>query len=355
MIKDKDRAKHNHDCDQSEKILRETCAAVDQEFGKGSVMLGHTIVQDVATIPTGSLRLDVALGVGGVPRGRIVEIFGPEASGKTTLALEIIKNVQRSGGRAMFIDVENALDAIYARAIGVDIDKLFISQPNCGEQAMGIAERFCKTNVMDIIVLDSVAGLTPRAELEGDIGENQMGAQARLMSSSLRKLAPIVNRTKTCLLFTNQLREKIGIMFGNPETTPGGRALKYWASVRIDIRRKETVKDGDVAVANVVRVKVQKNKVAPPFRCADFKITFGKGIARGECILDVAVQSGVVQMDKGHGYSYKTQRLGCGVAQAAGFLDANLTIAREIETATRALVFKRAVIVSRPDQDVPVE
>jgi len=343
-------------------LIKSAWGEIDKKYGKGSVWHGHTIVQDVEAIPTGSLALDIALGIGGLPRGRFVEIYGPEASGKTTLVLEIIKNVQESKGKALFIDMEHALDSIYAKQVGVDVDKLFISQPDYGEQAFEIAEKFCKTNAFDLIAIDSAAALITKAEIEGDMGDVQMGSQARLMSQALRKLTSFISKTKTCFVFTNQLREKIGIMFGNPEVTPGGRALKFWSSVRMEIRRKTTVKQGDIAVANIVQAKVQKNKVAPPFRHADFKIVFGKGIARSESILDVATQCGVIERSGTWFKSLKAlggipinEKFANGMDQAAEFLDQHPEFAKAVEKATREEVLKRDVIVTRPDQDESVQ
>lgn len=347
-------AKEKDEFQAEEKAIQHAWDSVEKDFGRGSVMHGQTVIRDVEAIPTGSLRLDIALGIGGVPRGRITEIYGPEASGKTTLCMEIVKNVQAAKGRAMFVDVENAFDSAYAKRINLDMNKLYLSQPNSGEQALTIVERFVASNAMDLIVVDSVAGLVPQAELEGDLVDKQMGAQAALMSKSLRKLAPIVNKTKTCVVFTNQLREKIGVMFGNPETTSGGRALKYWASVRIEIRRLSTVKEGDDAVAIIVRAKVQKNKVAPPFRQAEFKIVFGKGIQREACVADMAEQCGILKR-AGAWICFKDEKIGNGIDQALKFLSERPEIASELEQLVREEIRKRDVIISKPEEEAPEE
>jgi len=347
-------AKEKDESQAEEKAIQHAWDSVEKDFGKGSVMHGQTIIRDVEAISTGSLRLDIALGIGGVPRGRITEIYGPEASGKTTLCMEIVKNVQAEKGRAMFVDVENAFDSAYAKRINLDMDKLYLSQPNSGEQALTIVERFVASNAMDLIVIDSVAGLVPQAELEGDLVDKQMGAQAALMSKALRKLAPIVNKTKTCVIFTNQLREKIGVMFGNPETTSGGRALKYWASVRIEIRRLSTVKEGDQAVANIVRAKIQKNKVAPPFRQAEFKIVFGRGIQREACVADMAEQCGILKR-AGAWICFKDEKIGNGIDQALKFLVERPEITAELEKLVREEIRKRDVIISKPEEEAPEE
>jgi recombination protein RecA len=312
--------------------------AIEKQFGTGSIMkLGSAERQAVDTIPTGSIALDLALGVGGVPRGRIVEIFGPESSGKTTVCQHIIAEAQRRGGVAAFIDVEHALDPGYARACGVNVDELLVSQPDTGEQALEITETLIRSGGIDCIVVDSVAALVPRAEIEGEMGDSFVGIQARLMSQALRKLTGAVSRSNTSLVFTNQLREKIGVMFGNPETTPGGRALKFYASVRLDIRRVETIKTGQDSVGNRVRVKVVKNKVAPPFRVAEFDVMYGEGISREGGLLDVGVAMDIVDKT-GAWFTFAETRLGQGREAAKDFLRQNPPLAAEIESRIRTMV-----------------
>ncbi|HSB61291.1 MAG TPA: recombinase RecA, partial [Vicinamibacteria bacterium] len=294
------------------RAIEAALAQIDKQFGKGSIMrLGSREKIDVPAIPTGSLSLDAALGVGGLPRGRVVEIFGPESSGKTTLALHVISEAQRRGGMAAFVDAEHALDAVYAQKLGVDIDNLLVSQPDSGEQALEIAEVLIRSGAVDVLVVDSVAALVPRSELEGEMGDAQMGLQARLMSQALRKLTAIVAKSKTCLVFINQLREKIGVMFGNPETTTGGRALKFYASVRLDIRRIASLKEGEAVIGSRAKVKVVKNKVAPPFREAEFDIMYGEGISRTGDLLDLAVEKRIVEKS-GAWFAYSGERLGQG-------------------------------------------
>ena len=320
--------------------------AIEKQFGSGAIMrLGSAERQAVDTIPTGSIALDLALGVGGIPRGRITEVFGPESSGKTTLCQHVIAEAQRKGGVAAFIDVEHALDPGYARACGVNVDELLVSQPDTGEQALEITETLIRSGGIDAVVVDSVAALVPRAEIEGEMGDSFVGIQARLMSQALRKLTGAVSRSNTALIFTNQLREKIGVMFGNPETTPGGRALKFYASVRLDIRRVETIKTGTDAVGNRVRVKVVKNKVAPPFRVAEFDVMYGEGISREGGLLDVGVAMDVVTKT-GAWFTFGETRLGQGREAAKEFLKANAPIAEEIERQIRGRI---------GDVEVPVE
>jgi recombination protein RecA len=312
--------------------------AIEKQFGTGSIMkLGATARQQVDFIPTGSIALDLALGVGGIPRGRITEIFGPESSGKTTVCQHVIAEAQRKGGVAAFIDVEHALDPGYARACGVNVDELLVSQPDTGEQALEITETLIRSGGIDVVVVDSVAALVPRAEIEGEMGDSFVGIQARLMSQALRKLTGAVSRSNTALVFTNQLREKIGVMFGNPETTPGGRALKFYASVRLDIRRIETIKTGTESVGNRVRVKVVKNKVAPPFRVAEFDVMYGEGVSKEGGLLDVGVAMGVVDKT-GSWFTYEDTRLGQGREASKDFLRANPAIAQTIEAKIRGKV-----------------
>ncbi len=304
---------------------------IEKQFGTGAIMkLGESHVRNVAAIPTGALSLDLALGIGGVPRGRIVEIFGPEASGKTTLALHVVAEAQRNGGIAAFIDAEHALDPIYAKALGVDVDELFISQPDTGEQALEITDMLIRSGALDVVVIDSVAALVPRVELEGEMGQSHVGLQARLMSQALRKLAGTINRSDTTAIFINQLREKIGVMFGSPETTPGGRALKFYSSVRIDIRRIESIKDGTSFTGNRVRAKIAKNKVAPPFKIAEFDIMFGEGISREGSLVDVAVEHDIVRKS-GAWYTFDGDQLGQGREKAKLFLRENPEVAIQLE------------------------
>jgi len=319
-----------------EAALNGALAQIERQFGKGSIMrMGdEAAAVRVSAIPTGALSLDIALGVGGVPRGRIVEIFGPESSGKTTLALQVIAQAQKQGGMAAFIDAEHALDAVYAQKLGVDLESLLVSQPDNGEQALEIAEVLIRSNGVDVVIVDSVAALVPRAEIEGEMGDAQVGLQARLMSQALRKLTGAVSKSKTCLIFINQLREKIGVMFGNPETTTGGRALKFYASVRIDIRRIASIKDGDAVVGGRTRVKVVKNKLAPPFREAEFDVMYGEGISREGDLLDLAVEHRIVEKS-GAWFAYGGERLGQGRENAKAFLRDHPDVARAIEEKVR--------------------
>jgi recombination protein RecA len=309
---------------------------IEKQFGKGSIMrLGSKdVIAQVPAISTGSVSLDYALGIGGMPRGRVIEIFGPESSGKTTLALQVIAEAQKTGGMAAFIDAEHALDAQYARKLGVDLDNLLVSQPDNGEQALEIVEVLVRSGGVDVVVVDSVAALVPRAEIEGEMGEAQMGLQARLMSQALRKLTGIVSKSKTCLIFINQLREKIGVMFGNPETTTGGRALKFYASVRIDIRRIASIKDGDQVIGGRTRVKVVKNKMAPPFREAEFDVMYGEGISREGDLLDLAVEKRIIEKS-GAWFAYAGERLGQGRENAKQFLKDNPSVRQAIEDRVR--------------------
>ena len=318
--------------------LKSAMAKIEKDFGKGSIMkLGEEKIEKIDVIPTGSLALDIALGVGGYPKGRIIEIYGPESSGKTTLALHAIAEAQKTGGIAAFIDAEHAFDRFYAEKLGVDVDNLLISQPDNGEQALQIADQLISSAAIDIVVVDSVAALTPKAEIEGDMGENKVGLHARLMSQALRKLTSTISKTKTTCIFINQLREKIGVMFGNPETTTGGNALKFYASVRLDIRKVTTLKEGEDAVGNQVRVKVVKNKVAPPFRKAEFEITFGEGISKVGEILDIAVERNIIKKS-GSWFSYEDSKLAQGRDAVKVLLTDNPELCEEIEAKVRAAV-----------------
>ena len=314
-----------------EKALDMALAKIEKQFGKGSIMrMGEKTRAALEVIPTGALALDLALGIGGLPRGRVVEIYGPESSGKSTLAMHVVAEAQRNGGICAYIDAEHAMDPVYAKAIGVDIDELLISQPDTGEQALEIADMLIRSGALDVVVIDSVAALTPRAEIEGEMGDSHVGLQARLMSQALRKLTANLNKSNTICIFINQLREKIGVMFGSPETTPGGRALKFYSSVRLDIRRIESIKDGAEVVGNRTRVKVVKNKVAPPFKQAEFDIMYGKGISREGALLDVGVDLGIVKKS-GAWYTYEGEQLGQGRENASSFLTDNPDLANEIE------------------------
>lgn len=323
------------------KALQAAMAKIEKDFGRGSVMrMGDEQVEDVEVIPTGSLALDAALGVGGYPKGRIIEIYGPESSGKTTLAIHAIAQAQKEGGIAAFIDAEHAFDRFYAKKLGVDVDELLIAQPDNGEQALEIADQLIRSSAIDIIVIDSVAALTPKAEIEGDMGDNKVGLQARLMSQALRKLTSTISKTNTTCIFINQLREKIGVMFGNPETTTGGNALKFYASVRLDIRRVTTLKDGDTPIGNQVRVKIVKNKVAPPFRKAEFEITFGEGISHVGEIVDLGVELGIIKKS-GSWFSYGETRLGQGRDAVKRVIKDNPELTEELETKIAAALKER--------------
>jgi recombination protein RecA len=345
---------------EKEKVLDLTREQIERKFGKGSLMrLGeNTSLQVVDAIPTGSLALDAALGIGGVPRGRIVEIYGPESSGKTTLALQIVAEAQRTGGIAAFVDAEHALDPAYAARLGVDIDDILISQPDTGEQALEITDMLVRSGAIDVIVIDSVAALVPRAELEGEMGDVTVGLQARLMSQAMRKLAGSLSKSNTTCIFINQLREKVGVMFGSPETTSGGRALKFYASIRIDIRRIDSIKQGTDNVGNRVRAKVVKNKVAPPFRQAEFDIMFGQGISKEGSLLDLGVEEGIVQKS-GSWYTYGEERLGQGREAAKDFLRENSALRDGIEVQIRdhlgLPVSRRTPVVEAPVPEAPVE
>ena len=321
--------------DEKRKALDAAMSQIEKQFGKGSVMkLGDYKAMEVEAIPTGALSLDVALGIGGIPKGRIIEIFGPESSGKTTLALHTVAEAQKLGGEAAFIDAEHALDPVYAKRLGVDIDNLIVSQPDTGEQALEIVEALVRSGAIDIIVVDSVAALVPKAEIDGDMGDAHVGLQARLMSQALRKLAGVLNKSKTVIVFINQLREKVGIMFGNPETTPGGRTLKFYSSVRLDIRKIENLKQDGVVIGNRARVKVVKNKVAPPFREAEFDIMYGKGISKEGNVLDLAVNLDIIEKS-GAWFSYAGSKIGQGRENAKIYLKENPKIMDEVEKKIR--------------------
>jgi recombination protein RecA len=323
------------DRNERAKAIEAALSQIDKQFGKGSIMrLGSREKVDVPAIPTGSLSIDAALGVGGFPRGRVIEIYGPESSGKTTLALHVISEAQKRGGMAAFVDAEHALDAVYAGKLGVDTDNLLVSQPDSGEQALEITEVLIRSGAVDVLVVDSVAALVPRAELEGEMGDAQMGMQARLMSQALRKLTSVVAKSKTCLIFINQLREKIGVMFGNPETTTGGRALKFYASIRLDIRRIASLKEGDEVIGNRTKVKVVKNKVAPPFREAEFDILYGEGISKEGDLLDLGVEMKIIEKS-GAWYAIDGERMGQGRENARQFLKDNADIRVEVDQRLR--------------------
>jgi recombination protein RecA len=344
---------------EREKALETAMNQIEKQFGKGSVMkMGDNLNMTIESIPTGALALDLALGIGGLPRGRVVEIYGPESSGKSTLALHVVAEAQRNGGICAYIDAEHAMDPVYARAIGVDIDELLISQPDTGEQALEIAEMLIRSGAIDVVVIDSVAALTPRAEIEGEMGDSHVGLQARLMSQALRKLTGTLSKTGTIAIFINQLREKIGVMYGSPEVTPGGRALKFYASVRLDIRRVETIKDGAEMTGSRTRVKVVKNKCAPPFRTAEFDIMYGTGISREGSILDVAVDLGIVKK-AGAWYTYEGEQLGQGRENAKQFLRDSAELVVEIDNRIRqefaATVLAADVpLGSGENDDVPI-
>lgn len=343
---------------EKKKALEMAMSQIEKQFGKGSVMkLGEFKAMEIEAIPTGALSLDIALGIGGVPRGRIIEIYGPESSGKTTLALHVVAEAQKMGGEAAFIDAEHALDPVYAKKLGVDIDNLIVSQPDTGEQALEITESLVRSGALDVIVVDSVAALVPKAEIDGDMGDSHMGLQARLMSQALRKLAGAINKSKTVLIFINQLREKIGVMFGNPETTTGGRALKFYASVRMDIRKIENIKQDGEFKGSRVRVKVVKNKVAPPFREAEFDVVYGEGISKAGNILDMAVNLDIIEK-AGSWFSYNGERIGQGRENVKKYLKDNPEVLEEVEAKVRenfAKAFEQSLgeeLPSAEDDDI---
>ena len=321
--------------DEKQKMLDQVILQIEKQFGKGSIMkMDENIYQDLEVIPTGCLTLDLALGVGGLPRGRIIEIYGPESSGKTTVALHVVAECQKMGGAAAFIDAEHALDPVYASKLGVDVSNLYVSQPDTGEQALEITEQLVRSGGIDIVVIDSVAALTPKAEIEGEMGDSFIGLQARLMSQALRKLTGITAKSKTLVIFINQLREKVGVMFGNPETTPGGKALKFYSSVRLDVRKVETLKSGQDMVGSRTRVKVVKNKVAPPFKQAEFDIMYGEGISILGCLIDVAIEQNIIEKS-GSWFSYNGNKIGQGKENVKIYLQSNPELADEIEAKIR--------------------
>ena len=324
------------------KALEQVLSQIEKQYVKGAIMKLGEDSQDmnIEIIPTGCLALDVALGVGGVPRGRIIEIYGPESSGKTTVALHIIAQTQKLGGIAAFIDAEHALDPTYAANLGVDLDNLYVSQPDTGEQALDITDSLVRSGAVDLIVIDSVAALTPKAEIEGDMGDSHVGLQARLMSQALRKLTAITNRSKTCVVFINQLREKVGVMFGNPETTPGGKALKFYSSVRLDIRKADALKDSEGVIGNRTKAKVVKNKLAPPFKTAEFDIIYGKGISQAGCLLDIGVEKGIIEKS-GSWFSYQGEKFAQGKEKARDYVNSNPEFAATLEEQIRAACFSK--------------
>ena len=324
------------------KALDGVMAQIEKQYGKGAIMrLGQDAAENnVEVLPTGCLSLDLAIGVGGLPRGRIIEIYGPESSGKTTVALHVIAEAQKAGGIAAFVDAEHALDPVYAKALGVNLDELYVSQPDTGEQALDITESLVASGAVDVIVVDSVAALTPKAEIEGDMGDSHVGLQARLMSQALRKLTAKTNKSKACIIFINQLREKVGVMFGNPEVTAGGKALKFYASVRIDVRKADALKDSEGAYGNHTKAKIVKNKVAPPFKTAEFDIIFGKGISQGSCLIDLGIQYNVIQKS-GAWFSYKGDKIAQGREKAVAFMESNPDIAKEVKEQILAAFYNK--------------
>ena len=338
--------------DDKQKSLELVISQITKQYGKGAIMkLGEDAKENgVEVIPTGCLALDIALGVGGIPRGRIVEIYGPESSGKTTVALHAIAETQKLGGIAAFIDAEHALDPTYAANLGVDLENLYVSQPDTGEQALDITDSLVRSGAVDLIVIDSVAALTPKAEIEGDMGDSHVGLQARLMSQALRKLTAITNKSKTCVIFINQLREKVGVMFGNPETTPGGKALKFYSSVRIDVRKSDTIKDTSGLIGNRTKAKIVKNKLAPPFKVAEFDIIYGTGVSQTGCLVDIGVELDVLEKS-GSWFSYKGDKIAQGREMAKEYLNNNPEVAAEIDSAIRAKLLKKADTQEKPENE----
>jgi recombination protein RecA len=333
--------------DNKRKALEQVLGQIEKQYGKGAIMKLGEDSKDltIEVIPTGCLALDVALGIGGVPRGRIIEIYGPESSGKTTVALHVIAQTQKLGGIAAFIDAEHALDPTYAANLGVDLDNLYVSQPDTGEQALDITDSLVRSGAVDLIVIDSVAALTPKAEIEGDMGDSHVGLQARLMSQALRKLTAITNRSKTCVIYINQLREKVGVMFGNPETTPGGKALKFYSSIRIDVRKADALKDAEGLIGNRTKAKVVKNKLAPPFKTAEFDIIYGKGISQAGCLLDIGVEKGIIEKS-GSWFSYQGDKFAQGKEKARDYVNSNPEFAKEIEEKVRVACFNKEEVES---------
>ena len=327
--------------DAREEALEQALLKIEKDFGKGAIMkLGDNEYQKVEVIPTGCLTLDMALGIGGIPRGRIVEIYGPESSGKTTVSLHIVAEAQKMGGRAAFIDAEHALDPVYAEHLGVDVKNLYVSQPDNGEQALNICETLIRSGAFDVVVIDSVAALTPKAEIDGEMGDNHVGLQARMMSQALRKMTSVSSKSGTAIIFINQLREKIGVMFGNPETTTGGKALKFYASIRLDVRKTDTIKDGQNVLGNRTKVKVVKNKMAPPFKTAEFDIMYGTGISQSGCILDMAIELGLIKKS-GAWFSYNDEKIGQGKENTKLYLEKNPDVMAEVEAKVRELMVGR--------------
>ena len=331
--------------EDKQKALEQVLSQIEKQYGKGAIMkLGDSVADlTVDVIPSGCLTLDLALGIGGMPRGRIIEIYGPESSGKTTVALHVIAETQKMGGIAAFIDAEHALDPIYAAKLGVDLENLYVSQPDTGEQALDITDSLVRSSAVDLIVIDSVAALTPKAEIEGDMGDSHVGLQARLMSQALRKLAGITNKSKTCVIFINQLREKVGVMFGSPETTPGGKALKFYSSIRIDVRKADTLKDASGMIGNKTRAKIVKNKLAPPFKTAEFDIIYGEGISQTGCIVDLGVECGILEKS-GSWFSYNGEKVAQGREKMKDYLAANPDIMHEIDAKIREKAFSKDVV-----------
>lgn len=334
--------------DNRKKALEQAIAQIEKQYGKGSIMkMGAGAAKDVDVIPTGCLALDIALGIGGVPRGRIIEIYGPESSGKTTVSLHVVAEAQKMGGTAAFIDAEHALDPIYAKKLGVNLDELYVSQPDNGEQGLDIVDSLVRSGAVDIVVVDSVAALTPKAEIDGEMGDSHVGLQARLMSQALRKIAGIASKSNTCIIFINQLREKIGVMFGNPETTTGGKALKFYASVRMDVRKIETLKDGTEMVGNRTRVKVVKNKLAPPFKTAEFDIMYGEGVSQAGCILDLAIGADIIEKS-GSWFSYKGEKIGQGKENVKKFISERPELCAELEALIKEKYKKEDEVSGEP-------